>query len=53
MKKKTNPALIFLLVLLAIAGILYLLDMHETFGVAGATLTALVLTFLIVFFVSQ
>ena len=53
MKKKTNPAFIFLLVLLAIGGILYLLGMHDTFGIAGATITALVLTFLIVFFVSQ
>lgn len=53
MKKKTNSAVIFFFVLLAIGGILYLLGMHETFGVAGAVLTALVLTFLMVFFVSQ
>lgn len=53
MKKKTNPALIFLLVLIAIGGILYLTGMHETFGLAGASLTALIITFLIVFFISQ
>lgn len=53
MKKKTNPAFIFLLVLAGIAGILYLLGMHETFGFAGMCITALVLTFVVVFFVSR
>lgn len=53
MRKKTNSAVIFFFVLLAIGVILYLTGMHVTFGIAGATITALVLTFLIVFFVSQ
>lgn len=53
MKKKINPVFIFLLVVLAIAGILYFLGMHETFGVAGMAVIAIVLTFVIIFFVSQ
>lgn len=53
MKKKPNTALIFILVLGGIAGILYLLGLHETFGLAAMCLVALVLTFLIVFFISQ
>ncbi len=50
MKKKTSPAVIFFFVLLGIAGVLYLLGMHDTFGVAGMCIIALVLTFLITFF---
>ncbi|WP_170852616.1 hypothetical protein [Sphingobacterium wenxiniae] len=53
MKKRPNTALIFILVLGGIAGILYLLGLHETFGLAAMCLVALVLTFLIVFFISQ
>ena len=53
MKKKPNTALIFILVLGGIAGILYLLGLNETFGLAAMCLVALVLTFLIVFFISQ
>lgn len=50
MKKRIHPALLFLLILLITAGILYVLGMYETFGVLGASLTAVVLTLLIVFF---
>ncbi len=53
LKSSITTYIIGLLVLAGIAGILYLLGIHETFGFAGMCITALVLTFVIVFFVSR
>ena len=49
MKKKNNALVLFLVALLVIGGALYLLGIHETFGIVGASITTLFLTFLTAF----
>lgn len=50
MKKKLNTWVILLLIFIIASGILYLVGMQDTFGLAGLSVVALVIALVVVFF---